>query len=306
MHNNLITDPNRGKELAGYLLETFQTQGIHGRNDMPEDVLPKMMNRGSLEHLLFTTLTVSIDYQRDAERLWESSRMTFMDPDTRYLFNPSDLQDTPMDKIIRDMQKYGLSKKPSRDAKIWSTISNAFHKKWQGDPRNFLEDCNWDALTILRRLKSDTHYNMYAISPDFINLRGDKIGPLWIRMLRDNVGISRLQNLDRIPIPVDIHIARASLSLGVVKGKGNWTIKNLFEEIRKTWFESVLGLKFNSRSMIALDVDEPLWHLSRYGCTKRDKETGQCPVYNSCEARDYCIKGKIKIDLGSNMVELNT
>jgi endonuclease III len=105
---------------------------------------------------------------------------------------------------------------------------------------------------------------------------------------------------------VDIHIARASLTLGVVRGKGTWTIKNLFEEIRKTWFESVDGLQTNSRSMIALDVDEPLWHLSKYGCTKRDKETGHCPVYGSCEAKDYCIKGKINVDVGSNMVDLNT
>ena len=306
MQNNLITDSNRGKELAEYLHETFQTHGIHGRNDMPEDMLPTTMNRGSLEHLLFTTLTVSIDYQRDAERLWECSRMTFQDSDTRYLFNPSDLHDTPMEKIILDMQKYGLSKKPSRDARIWSTVGISFHTKWEGDPRNFLEDCNWDALTILRRLKTDSHYDNHSISPDFLNLRGDKIGPLWLRMLRDNLGITELQHLDRIPIPVDIHIARASLTLGVVRGKGTWTIKNLFEEIRKTWFESVDGLQTNSRSMIALDVDEPLWHLSKYGCTKRDKETGHCPVYSSCEAKDYCIKGKINVDVGSNMVELNT
>jgi len=56
--------------------------------------------------------------------------------------------------------------------------------------------------------------------------------------------------------------------------------------------------------MIALDVDEPLWHLSKYGCTNRDKITGFCPAYSKCEARDLCIKGKIKIENG--VVELET
>jgi len=49
--------------------------------------------------------------------------------------------------------------------------------------------------------------------------------------------------------------------------------------------------------MISLDVDEPLWHLSKYGCSKnRDKETGYCSVLNKCEVKDFCIKGKVSIE----------
>ena len=55
--------------------------------------------------------------------------------------------------------------------------------------------------------------------------------------------------------------------------------------------------------MIALDVDEPLWHLSRYGCTHRNKLTGDCPVYDRCEAKEYCITGKVSIQ--DNYVELD-
>jgi hypothetical protein len=56
--------------------------------------------------------------------------------------------------------------------------------------------------------------------------------------------------------------------------------------------------------MIALDVDEPLWHLSKYGCTKRDKITGECPVIERCEAKEYCIPGSINTT--NNGVGLNT
>jgi len=42
-----------------------------------------------------------------------------------------------------------------------------------------------------------------------------------LRMLRDNVGIKKLKNLDKVPIPVGIQVARATLAIGVVRGKFN-------------------------------------------------------------------------------------
>jgi hypothetical protein len=203
------------------------------------------------------------------------------------------------------MQKHSLSKKHKKDADIWRTVGITFYKKWNGDPKKFLQDCNWDSITILKRLKSDTHlYNNRNVY-DFPYLRGDKIGPLWLRMLRDNVGILGLKNLDQVPIPVDIHVARATLSLGIVKGFYNGNLYNLFDYIRKAWSESVKGLNDKNKPMIALDVDEPLWHLSKYGCSpNRDKTTGSCSVFAKCEAKEYCIKGKIKLE--NSKVELDT
>ncbi len=140
--------------------------------------------------------------------------------------------------------------------------------------------------------------------PDYPYLRGPKIGPLWIRMLRDNVGIKEIRNVERVPIPVDIHVARATLMTGVVRGLFKGKLDGLFAHIREAWFESVSSLRVNDRAMIALDVDEPLWHLSKYGCSNRDGATGFCPVNKICEAHDFCIEGTIQ--LKSNNVELNT
>ena len=109
---SIIIDGERGKKVAELLYTSFSTNGIHGRTDMPEDITPNGVVRGSLDHILFITLTVSIDYQRDAPSLWASSRKTFDDPETRYLFDPKLLYETPSDKIIENMQKYGLSNPP--------------------------------------------------------------------------------------------------------------------------------------------------------------------------------------------------
>ena len=301
---SIVIDNERGKKLAELLYNSFTTKGIHGRTDMPEDITPHSVIRGSLDHIFFITLTVSIDYQRDAPSLWESSRKTFDDPETRHLFDPELLHETPFRKIGEDMQKYKLSKKPQKDANIWRTVGVTFYKKWRGDPRNFFQDCNWNSPLILRRLRDDKHIYSGRQVSDYPYLRGPKIGPLWLRMLRDNVGITKLENLENVPIPVDIHVARATLATGIVRGQFRGRLDEVFEYIRKAWFESVKGLGIKNREMMALDVDEPLWHLSKYGCKNRDKTTGYCSLFNRCEAREFCTKGKVKIE--NSVVELET
>jgi len=61
---------------------------------------------------------------------------------------------------------------------------------------------------------------------------GDKIFPLWIRMLYDNVEI-KLQNIDKIPIPVDVHIARATFTTGCLTGNYEGTIPKVFPKLMK-------------------------------------------------------------------------
>lgn len=160
------------------------------------------------------------------------------------------------------------------------------------------------SIIILKRLRNDNHlYNGRPVS-DYPWLRGPKIGPLWLRMLRDNVGISKLRNLEKVPIPVDRHVARATLATGVVRGQFKGRLDELFKHIREAWFKSVKDLNVKTRPMIALDLDEPLWHLSKYGCTKRDEITGHCLVRRRCDVKEFCVEGNIWIQKG--LVELET
>jgi len=301
---SIYIDERRGEKIAARLVRAFYSDGIFGKKDMPEDALPLGVVRGSLEHVFFITLTVSIDYQRDAHELWEASRKTYEDPGTRYLFNPNSVHITAEKNIVNHMQRYKLSKKPRKDAEIWRTIITTFYEKWGGDPRRFLQECNWDAPVILERLERDRHiYNRRSVL-DFPYLRGPKIGPLWLRMLRDNVGITDLLNMNRVPIPVDVHVARATLVTGVLRGSFSGNVKELYSLIREGWFKSVEKLLFKNRPMISIDVDEPLWHLSKFGCSNRDPEDGRCMVYQECAVNEFCVKGRI--DLKKNLVNLDT
>jgi hypothetical protein len=65
----------------------------------------------------------------------------------------------------------------------------------------------------------------------------------------------------------------------------------------------VEGLTAGGRPMIALDVDEPLWHLSKYGCTDRTR-LGDCKHLNQCEAREFCTPGLVVVQ--ADRLEVNT
>lgn len=296
---NLQVHAERGRQLADILIAAFENGGILGHMEMPEDAPPKGVEKGSLEHIRFITMVVALDYQRDANALWQNARDTYADQGTHYLFDPEEFTEDMLcgakfNKVKNDMQKYKLSKKPKKDAGIWITNAISLKRDWGSNPRKIFERNGWDAVKILECIRNAK--NPKGNSSAFLYLKGDKIGPLWIRMLRDSPGMREFKNLESVPMPVDIHVARATLACGVVTGSTEGfrlgSIKGL---IRNAWKDSMEGSE-----NIPLDVDEALWHLSNHGCTRRDKETGECPAFNRCEARSMCLPGAIDLPNGKN------
>lgn len=130
------------------------------------------------------------------------------------------------------MQRYKLSKKPQKDAGIWRMVGTSFASKWCVDPLAFLESCAWDSLRALQQLESNKHWQAGRLTAAFPYLKGRKIGPLWLRVLSDSVGTDRLQRLEEVPIPVGVHVARATLALGAVRGSYTGRLASLFDVIR--------------------------------------------------------------------------
>ncbi len=96
------------------------------------------MERGSLDHLLFLTLTVSLDYQRDASLPRSSARCTYEDTHTRYLFDLVALSRSSLERIRTDLRRYRLSLRPQKDALVWSASGNMFQDYWGDDPMRLL------------------------------------------------------------------------------------------------------------------------------------------------------------------------
>lgn len=299
----LVVNSEKTKNVAVILYEKFNSdEGIFGHNVMPEDLLPRWgsdlsssgVERGSYEQLMFITLVVSIDYQRDANQLWDAGRRTFEDTETRWLFMPEELVKRPTDDIIEAMGVHRLAKKPKKDAGIWSDVSKSFHKIYDSNPLNLVKDCKYDALEIFNK-KFDPMFKQ-----SFPFLSGDKIFPLWIRMLHDNVGME-LRNLDKIPIPVDVHITRATFTTGCLVGSYEGTIAKIFPKIDEAW-KRTIKLVDHPKLTYRLQLDEPLWHLSKYGC--RFRRGSFCPERGACPVGRFCVSGVVNVS--AERVEINT
>jgi len=297
----LVTNPRKAKDVAVILYEKFNSEeGIFGHNIMPEDLQPRwgsdlsasIIERGSYEHLMFITLVVSIDYQRDADQLWEAGRKTFEDERTRWLFFPTELVRRDFPEVVGAMKVHKLAKKPQKDAGIWSRVSRSLHEFHDSSPQSIVEKCGRDAWKIFS-LKFDSKFK-----GRFPYLSGDKIFPLWIRMLHDNAGVE-LKSLDRIPIPVDVHVARATFTTGCLIGEYRGTIAKIFPRIDEAWRKAI-ELVRHPRLTYRLQLDEPLWHLSRHGCTFR--EGSICPKRRACPVREFCVKGVA--DVSAEWVEV--
>jgi hypothetical protein len=66
------SDLERARHIAKTLHRRLSPNGVGllGMHDLPEDEVPEGMQKGSLEHITFLTLTVSVNRIRDAPKLW--------------------------------------------------------------------------------------------------------------------------------------------------------------------------------------------------------------------------------------------
>jgi len=293
--DKLVVDLGRARAVAKTLESRFAKSGpgISGQRP-PESTVPAGVARDSREHILLLTLTVAVDYMRDADQLWRAARNAFEAPGTRYLFDPAQVIAAGRDRVTADLKRTGIGRKTNRDGGAWFTICETLATKWGNDPSNFLANCDYHAATIIRRLKADYHDVDGKPVPDYPLLRGPKIAPLWIRILRDNAGV-QFKGLDEVAIPVDIHVLRATICAGALVGSYEGDKTTLLAKIREVWRDATQGLRTTTdKPMVALDIDEALWTLSRECCSARGVNLDG--PNRSCPLAPVCATGKIDVD----------
>jgi hypothetical protein len=280
----LTKDSDRARRVGEALLEAFHANDILGEVSMPEHILPPGVERGSREHLHFITLTVAIDYMRDADKLWAAARQTFADPETRYVFEPARVVETGIAKLTADMSRYRLAKRPHKDVQqIWQAICLTLAQHFDGDVDDLLRQGEFDGPRILNVIRSGRYRFPY--------LRGAKIGPLWIRMLEDSWQGHHFTGLEKLPIPVDVHIAAATVMTGCVSGPDAVAFENLRNAVEEVWFDACTDSEH-----YPLQFDEPLWHLSRRGC--RDTPSFPCVHRDRCPVAGFCTSTTLQLEYG--------
>ncbi|MBM3905042.1 MAG: hypothetical protein FJ357_07930 [Thaumarchaeota archaeon] len=275
----LQSDPQRMAKVIKTLMDWYANKdGLLSGAEPPESKPPSGMEQGSYEHIMFLTLSVSLDYQRSANDLWNSARTTWEDTVTRWVFYPNEIKEKNFEELVSALSKYKLSKKPTKDTQIWQRVSNSFLELFDGDPRNLFKKFDYDALQIFNAMRKQ-------YGKRFPYLAGStgtsKILSLWIRILNMEAGI-QFKNLDKVPLPIDIHTARATITTGCLFGKFDGTFGDLVIEAKKAWIDACRQTQY-----YPLQLDEPLWNLSRFGCSKH-ASGDYCPLRKECRLAEFC------------------
>lgn len=289
----IIKKLDKASKISDILLEAYKEKGIFGHvlGEIPELLCPKEIEKGSNEHLIYITLLVSLDYIRDANTLWNSGLKAFNNTNLRWIFNINEIKNSSFEKLAKILISCKIALRPKKDVKIWKSISDSLVELFEGRLDNFIaNECQNDAVLLFYSVK-------YRYKKFFPNLSGDKILPLWIRCLNDFCGIN-LKNLDKIMIPIDIHVARTTIFLGCIENSSNglYNIDDLKYYIDKVWEEAV-----SSKSgIIKLNMDEPLWILGKYGC--ENLSNNYCSKFNECIVNSYClaVKKNIRVSQGKD------
>ncbi|WP_457677557.1 hypothetical protein [Thermovibrio sp.] len=294
MKVNLNLHYDRAREVGKHLKKVYEKEGIFGYKELPDDAALEVLKELDLseeEFLLFITYTTALDYMRNAKELWESSIETIKDEEIKWVFSPEEVVKRGKEELSRALSKHKLAKKKKRDVEIWHSLSKTFHQKYGGSLKNLFQEYDYD----VEKMFNDFLKNR---KEEFPSLSGVKIFPHWIRSLKDKVELP-FKNLEKLPIPVDVHVARSTFTTGCITGK--YSSKGLNDTIKRRVVE-LWSKALEGTSTYPIEMFRPLWLLSKYGCHHR--KNGERPKLKECPAGKFCVDGKVIIT--SSKVEIDT
>lgn len=210
---------------------------------MPEDTHPNFKSKE--ENLVYFTLPMALNYQRNSYKLWESCLETHKN--NNKIFSIKTWANIKEEDLRKILTQYKIALQPNKHIKTWMTISQTIYENWWSI-ENLLKYCDWDFLKLQNTIQKD--YKKW-----FPYLSGPKIFHYWSYILGEYCDI-KLKNREFIEIAPDTHIKQCSIKLWVIIEKEADKISS--EQISSRWREI---LKWSWISPI--DMHSPLWFWSR-------------------------------------------
>lgn len=230
------------------LLDAYE-KGLLGQTVMPEDYNPGAGKMNKETRLIYFSLPMSLNYQRDSYKLWQSALKTFQDIETKDVFDIACVVKLNIDDLRKKLLKYKLALQPNKHINTWQTISKTVYENW-GSFSNLISSSEEDFLKI-------KNITQVEYKKGFPYISGVKIFNYWSFILKTYGGVD-LKNAQYINIAPDTHITKCSAKLGVIAKNEVDNITK--EEISERWREILDGSGINP-----IDMHPPLWFWSRNG-----------------------------------------
>ena len=228
------------------LLDAYQSDKL-GYMKMPEDSSPNFSEEENEVRLVYFTLPMSLNYQRDSYKLWESVLKTFNDSETRMIFDVKSSANLSEEQLRKHLMKYKIALQPNKHIATWHKISKTISENW-GSISKLIEFADYDFLKLKDIVQKQ-------FKKGFPYLSGPKIFNYWSFIIQE-YGKVKLKNSEFIEIAPDTHITKCSVRLGVITKEESESLTK--EKISEKWRELLQGTKINP-----IDMHPPLWFWSR-------------------------------------------
>ena len=231
----------------------------------------------------FLTFTSAMDRARDAGKLWRSAcKLLDSGP---HLFDPAKVSRTSSDNLRERLDTARVSQRHDQDSSAWKTIARSLDTG-EGAVAHLVEHGTGDAVELLKDLGSTDSdgRSRYPL------LRGPKLGPMWVRIMAAP-GLADVENIDVVPVAVDVHVRRVTENLGVADTAGLPTdmAKPI---IQCAWKNAVDEADFDGPAQIAsastcAALDPALWYFGKHGCSYCKKVGRRECISRACRACQY-------------------
>lgn len=230
-------------------LVSLYKAGALGGEKMPEDSNP-LLEKNLDENLLYFTLPMALNYQRNSYKLWESALKTWQDGDTREVFCPEKVLKMSDKDLSEKLVKYKVALQPNKQPQIWRILCKTFQEEFGGSVRKFFESFDFDIKLIKEYITTNKKAFPY--------LSGTKILNYWLYVMTQRSGFV-FKNRNEISVAPDTHVLQASEKLGVVNGD-ELKKNNIREIVSQRWNEILSGTELEP-----IDIHTPFWLWSRNG-----------------------------------------
>lgn len=224
--------------------------GELGGEVMPEDANPHLP-RSSRENYLYFTLPMALNYQRNSYTLWESALKTYMDEDTRFVFEPALCLEKTFEEVQTALIKYKVALQKQKQTEIWLSLCKTFVEYFDGDIRKLIADMDYDVVKI-------RNYIQVLHKKQFPYLSGTKICNYWLYVIYQYTDC-RYRNIEMLTVAPDTHVCKATYRLGLISDE-EFTSGMVQNIVIERWQELLTGTAYNP-----IDVHTPLWLWSRNG-----------------------------------------
>lgn len=223
--------------------------GELGQTKMPEESHPEFTDSEIEDRLVYFTLPMALNYQRDSYKLWQAALATYNDQATKKVFFVNEAAAMGEADLRERLMKYKLALQPNRHVEIWQKIAKTISQKW-GTLENLLQDANYDFLKLRDIIQKDYRQG-------FPYLSGPKIFNYWSFTI-STYGQTPLANRDFIEIAPDTHITKCSVMLGIISEDEARKLSK--SQISQKWRDLLAG-----SGITPIDLHPPLWFWSRNG-----------------------------------------